>query len=248
MLLRQIRIVSNNYDDYNPFIVFIDATGAQSKPKVVRHLIEHGAKIGKYHFSFGDRSASMIRQFIFSMVESHIWPEVDKRISMDLSFKDAPTVLSKYYAYRGLVLSSCHCIALREWFPKIVVVPDTFATIPNQKIKYVRDEEVEFVDQKTGAKRTWKQKAIAKKEADIEINMFDGCGIAHPALMREVERRIGTSEQINSMVFRMPYFKGVFNEMDYVSFYEERGVTEITDIWGIKHSVTRDAEPMFIAC
>lgn len=114
MLLRQIRIVSNNYDDYNPFIVFIDATGAQSKPKVVHHLIEHGAKIGKYHFSFGDRSASMIRQFIFSMVESHIWPEVDKRISMDLSFKDAPTVLSKYYAYRGLVLSSCHCIALRE--------------------------------------------------------------------------------------------------------------------------------------
>lgn len=248
MLLRQIRIVSNNYDDYNPFIVFIDATGAQNKPKVVRHLIEHGAKIGKYHFSFGDRSASMIRQFIFSMVESHIWPEVNKRISMDLDFKDKPTVLSKYYAYRGLVLSSCHCIALREWFPKIIVVPDTFTTIPNQKIKYVRDEEVEFVDQKTGAKRTWKQKAIAKKETDIEINMFDGCGIAHPSLMREVEHRIGTTERINSMVFRMPYFKGVFNEMDYVSFYEERGVTEITDIWGIKHSVTRDAEPMFIAC
>ena len=78
--------------------------------------------------------------------------------------------------------------------------------------------------------------------------MFDGCGIAHPFLMREVEHRIGTTERINSMVFRMPYFKGVFNEMDYVSFYEERGVTEITDIWGIKHSVTRDAEPMFIAC
>ena len=36
--------------------------------------------------------------------------------------------------------------------------------------------------------------------------------------------------------------------MDYVSFYEERGVTEITDIWGIKHSVPRDAEPMFIDC
>ena len=50
------------------------------------------------------------------------------------------------------------------------------------------------------------------------------------------------------MVFRMPYFKGVFNEIDYVSFYEERGVTEICDIWGQKHSVTRDAEPMFIAC
>ena len=50
MLLRQIRIVSNNYDDYNPFIVFIDATGAQSKPKVVRHLIEHGAKLASITF------------------------------------------------------------------------------------------------------------------------------------------------------------------------------------------------------
>lgn len=248
MLLRQIRIISNNYEDYNPFVIFIDATGAQNKPKVVRHLLEHGAKIGKFHFSFGDRSASMIRQFIFSMVESHIWPELDKRISMELNFSKKETVLSKYYAYRGLVLSSCHCIPLREWFPKIIVVPDFFATIPNQKIKYVRDEEVKFIDRNSGEKRKWTQKAIAKKETNIEINMFDGCGLVHPSLMREIEQRIGTTEHINSMVFRMPYFKGVFNEMDYVSFYEERGITEIADVWGVKHSVTRDAEPMFIAC
>lgn len=248
MLLRQIRMISNNYDDYNPFIIFIDATGAQNKPDVVKHLIERGAKIGKYHFSFGDRSASMIRQSIFSMVESHVWPEVNRRTSMELDFSKNPTVLSKYYAYRGLMLSSCHCIPLDEWFPKIIVVPDTFLEIPNQKIKYVIDKEIDFVDKNTGQPRKWVQKDIAQKETSITINAFDGCGIVHPDLMREVERRIGTTERINSMVFRMPYFKGVFNEIDYVSFYEERGITEITDIWGVKHSVTRDAEPMFIAC
>lgn len=248
MLLRQIRLISNNTDDYNPFLIYIDAAGAQSKPDAVEHLIKKGAKIGKYSFKFGDRSASMVRQFIFSMVESHIWPELDRRVSMGLDFSKRPVVLSKFYSYRGLMLSSCHCIPLSEWFPKIIVVPDTFAIVPNQKINYVIDKELDFIDKKTGQPRKWVQKDIAQKVMDIEVNAFDGCGIAHPALMREIEHRIGTEERINSMVFRMPYFKGVFNEIDYVSFYEERGVTEICDIWGQKHSVTRDAEPMFIAC
>lgn len=54
MLLRQIRLVSHDDSDYNPFLVYIDATGAQNKPDVVKHLMQHGAKIGKRKFSFGE--------------------------------------------------------------------------------------------------------------------------------------------------------------------------------------------------
>lgn len=247
MLLRQIRLVSHDDSDYNPFLIYIDATGAQNKPDVVKHLMQHGAKIGKRKFSFGERSASMVRQCIFSMVESHIWPELNRRISMEVSFSENPVVLSKWMAYRGLMMSSCHCIPLNEWFPKIIVVPDHMLTIPDQKIKCLCDKKMEFVDKKTGKKREWVQKDIKEDTINYEINAFDGCGIAHPSLMRQIEKKLNTSEHISSMIFRMPYFKGVFNEMDYVSFYEERGVTEITDIWGVKHSVARDAEPMFIA-
>ena len=105
MLLCQIRLVSHDDSDYNPFLVYIDATGAQNKPDVVKHLMQHGAKIGKRKFSFGERSASMVRQCIFSMVESHIWPELDRRISMEVSFSEKPVVLSKWMAYRGLMMS-----------------------------------------------------------------------------------------------------------------------------------------------
>lgn len=40
--------------------------------------------------------------------------------------------------------------------------------------------------------------------------------------------------------------KGVTSEMDYVSFYAERGVTSISDIWGTRHGVTESDEPMII--
>ena len=250
MLLRQIRLVAHFDDDYNPYLVYIDATGGQNKPDAVEHLLMHGAKIGKFKFSFGERSASMVRQCIFSMVESHIWPELDKRISMELSFADnsgRDTVLSKWYAYRGLMMSSCHCIPLSEWFPKIIVVPDYMSVIPNQNIKCLCDKEMKFTDKKTGMKRKWIQKDIKEDTIDYNINTFDGCGVAHPALMRQIEKCLNTNEHIGSMIFRMPYFKGVFNEMNYVEFYKERGIKSIKDIWGVEHSVEEDAEPMFIA-
>ena len=93
----------------------------------------------------------------------------------------------KFYAYRGLMYSSCHCI--ENWYPTIVVVPDCFVTIPNQNIKYVYDRKIQFKDRKTGADREWVQKDIAETTRDIEINAFDGCGIAHPKIMQEIQRR-----------------------------------------------------------
>ena len=46
----------------------------------------------------------------------------------------------------------------------------------------------------------------------------------------------------------MPYFKGVLNQMDYETFFAERGVRFIKDIWGVEHDVSPGAEPKIIAC
>lgn len=243
MMFRQIRMISDNYDKFQKFVVFVDATGGQNKKDAIRHLVKSGFKLNGRTFIFSERSASMVRQGMFSFVEKHIEPELRRRIDMELDFSKTPTVLSKYYAYRGLMLSSCHC--LENWFPKFVVVDDFYRIVKDQNIKYVYDDIIEFTD-KAGNARQWKQKAVGSKKQDVEVNCFDGAGICHPKIMREFEQRIGTKEKMNSLILRAPYIKGCIHEIDYPTFYAERGITKITDIWGQEHSVTQDSEPLII--
>lgn len=143
----------------------------------------------------------MVRQGILSFVDRRLQKELDKRITMGVEIDK--TVISKYSSYRGLCYSSCHCI--EDWVPSIVVVPDCFLTIKDQHIKYVYDKQLHFKDKHTGEDREWTQKDIAETTRDIEINAFDGCGIAHPAIMEEIRRRIGCDKPITSAIIRMPW-------------------------------------------
>ena len=244
MLFRQIRLLTYESNEYNRFVVFVDCVGGQNKKAAMKRLIQHGFKIGKQEFVLSERSASMVRQGILSFVDRRLAHDLDVRITMGINIDT--TIISKYLAYRGLCFSSCHCI--ENWYPTIVVVPDCFVTIPNQNIKYVYDRKIQFKDRKTGADREWVQKDIAETTRDIEINAFDGCGIAHPKIMQEIQRRLGSETPVTSVVWRMPYFKGVLNQMDYETFFAERGVRFIKDIWGVEHDVSPGAEPKIIAC
>lgn len=242
MLFRQIRLMTYETDKYNRFVVFVNCVGGQNKKPAMKRLIQHGFKIGKQEFVLSERSASMVRQGILSFVDKRLAKELDKRITMGITFDKV--VISKYSAYRGLMYSSCHCI--EGWIPNIVVVPDCFLTIKDQHIKYVYDKKIDFKDRKTGKDREWVQKDIAETTRDIEINAFDGCGIAHPKIMEEIRRRIGSDTPITSAIIRIPYGKGVVHSVDYETFFAERSVRFITDIWGVQHDVSPGAEPLMI--
>ena len=232
MLFRQIRLITHTSDVYNPYVIFVDCKGAKSNEEALSDLVMNGFYVNGVHFVLSERSASMTRNFILSFVDESVQEELNKRITMDIQIDK--TVLSKYYAYRGLMFSSCHC--LEDWFPKIIVVPDYFATIPDQKIKYVKDETTTIVG-KDGNEFEWTQKAIDETVRDIEINVFDGCGIHHPTITKYVRERLGSSTKPTSILWRLPYIKGVTHEVNYSEFYHERGISEITDLWGMKHSV-----------
>lgn len=88
------------------------------------------------------------------------------------------------------MFSSCHC--LEGYLPKMIVVKDFKTVIKNQNIKYVYDEKLSFVD-KEGRDREWVQKGIKQGVKDIKINAFDGCGICHPDIAKEISDIIGTS-------------------------------------------------------
>lgn len=138
MLFRQIRMITYESDKYNRFVIFVNCAGGQNKKKQMRKLIHNGFKFGNQDFVLSERSASMVRQGILSFVDKRLSNELDKRITMGIDIDK--TVLSKYYAYRGLMYSSCHCI--EDWIPNIVVVPDCFLTIKDQNIKYVYDKHL----------------------------------------------------------------------------------------------------------
>lgn len=235
-LLRQIRLITNDDGKFNPYIVFVNIDKKDND--IISKIVIDGFYIWDTHFVLSERSASMTRMGILSFVDAEIEPELNRRVTMDISLDK--TVISKWYAYRGLMLSACH--NLEGFFPKVIVVPDLFRTIPNQHIKYAFDESTEFVD-KDGNKREWTQKNITSGYTDVEINAFDGCGLIHPDLCREIEDIVGSKTSMTSMTIRAPFIKGVVHQMDYPSFFAERGIEKIKDYWGVEHNAS---EPMII--
>lgn len=232
MLFRQIRLI-NNSDSVEGYVFFVDCTGAQSKLDDFVNMMREGIVINSNHFTMSERSASMTRQGILSFLRDDIYDQIDEIISLGVKLNE--TVLSKYMAYRGLMFSSCHC--LEGWFPKIIVVPDYYTTIKDQNIKYVVDDIIEYVDKNIGENKQWKQKGIRTGNRDIEINAFDGCGIHHPAITKQVKELLGAKSDPTSLQLRLPYCKGVTHEFDYTTFFKIRDVKTIKDVWGIEHSV-----------
>lgn len=233
MLFRQIRLITHRDDHYNPFVIFVDAVGWKTRQKELRHMIHNGIYVNGNKFVVSERSASMSRNSILSFVDFGVYPELDKRISMDI--KIDKTVLSKYVAYRGLMFSSCH--NLEDYLPKIVVVKDYEHIIKNQTIKYLKDEVIHFVDKK-GEQRDWRQKGVDVAVKDLTVNAFDGCGIHHPKITEQVMERLHAETKPTSILWRAPYIKGVTHEMDYVTFFKERGVDYFQDVWGRWHDAS----------
>ena len=244
MLFRQIRLITGDCGKRNDYIIFVNCKTGKSHADEMNRLICEGFYVGSRHYVICERSASMTRTSILSFVDETINAELTERVTMGIHLKS--TVLSKWYAYRGLMLSSCHC--LEDWYPRIIIVPDYEKTIQNQKIKYVYDKEVELVNHDTGEPFTWKQKDIATGTRDIDINVFDGCGIHHPDITDAVRGMLDSKTDPTTILWRAPFIKGVTHEMDYTTFFAERGVTEITDVWGMKHDVSPTAPPAIIMC
>ena len=69
-------------------------------------------------------------------------------------------VISKYEAQRGLVFSSCALI--HNYMPHIVIIGEYEKTLQNQLIKYVVEEEKEYIDKETGQKKTYIAKEVTE--------------------------------------------------------------------------------------
>lgn len=235
LLFRHIRHITGHTRKFNPFVIFVDTKGVSNYADAIQHVVTDGILVDGRRYLFSERSASMTRCGIFSFVDADIFDELSERIT--LGWHPDKIVLSKYYAYRGLAFSSC--FPLEEWahnLPKMIVVPDCFVLVKDQHIKYLYDKTT-MLTNKDGVQFPWTQKDIAEKITDIEINAFDGVGLIHPDLAKEVERMIGSDSPVTSFICRSCFIKGCLHAIDYTSFMHSRGVDYIEDIWHHYHSV-----------
>lgn len=239
MLFRQIRRITGDTDKYNQYVVFVDCKGMTNQPEVVEEIVKRGFSINGQEFVLSERSASMTRNAILSFIDVNIADDIDEIVSLGYEIKK--TVIPKYMAYRGLMFSSCHCI--EDWKPKIIIVDDCDVTLPNQHIKYLADDPVEYEDKETGEKKTFINKKVVEGYKDLSITFNDGCGIIHPKLAEYLTEYLHAKYPITSFIMRCPYLKGWVVNIDYTEFYKERGVDFIQDIWGRWHDVN---EPMII--
>ena len=230
--LRQIRMITGVSSKYNPYIIFVDINYHKDIAVILSKLTLEGIRIRGRRFVLGERSASMVRQGVLSMVDASIADELEERVTMGLDIKK--TVLSKWYAYRGLALSSAHCV--EDYVPKMIVVPDYKTIIPNQRIKHLVDKVTKYTNAE-GKEFEFTQKDIAIGTFDYKLDAFDGVGLMHKNVARRIEEITHSTTPITSCIYRQPFIKGCLHVIDYETFYEERGIEYITDVWGEKHSV-----------
>ena len=233
MLFRQVRLITNKFNKFNKYIIFVDCTGWKSKEKELRHILRNGFYVNGTLFISTEKSASMSRNSVIGFVDSSIEKELNKKITMDMKIEK--TVLAKLLAYRGLFFSGCFCLV--DWYPKIVIIDDYSVSIPNQHIKYLIDIEKEY-ENKEGKICIWKEKGLKEDKCKVKINPWDGSGIHSPEITKYIKEQIQPEENPTSILWRFPYGKGMTHEVDFKSWFRnETDKTTITDVFGVTHNI-----------
>ena len=188
---------------------------------------------GEKYIRFG-KSASQAKQGVTVFIRQKYYDEMLERSQLGIKVKKC--VISKYEAYRNLILSACEFAEME--LPNIVIVDDFAKTIPNQYIRYVEKEDVEYIDKKTKEKKIYKGKKVVKESyKDIEIEPFDGMGIHTKEIGEKWAKAINLKYIPISYQVRIPFMKGMSTQAPIKEIYKEWGITEITDMFGYKHKV-----------
>lgn len=243
LLFRQIRLITNDFDRFNKYIIFVECHGIKQNNSTeradkLREILKNGFYVNQRKFVISESSGSMTRNAILSFVDHKIKDKLDEVIKMG-NYVDQ-VVVSKYRAYRGLMLSSC--LIMERNIPKIIVVPERDNIIPDVKIRYLADEQTKFLND-ADEEVVYNRKVIKDGVRDIKENCFDGFGIMHPSVADRIAKEFNLGSDFNSCILRLPYIKGCVHKVDYTAFFIEHGIEFIKDIWGVEHSVY---EPMII--
>lgn len=216
----------------------------------IKKLIERGFTI-KYlgkevNMLPFDKSGNMSRKCRLSFINADRLEAMNTRLNIDIDFSEQRLNLSKYYAYRGLYLSTARRINPE----KLKITPETLVIIDDNHNKdyysYRKDvpvEQGEFESEEDMSKLSFKTQNI--KREDITVP-FDGQGVISPDYAKTIKDTLKNND-INSFQIRLPFAKGMLHNVDFHAFLADvyRANTGNTsslddDADGVKNATIKD--------
>lgn len=159
-----------------------------------------------------DKSGNMSRKSMISFIDRDLREEVDRRLQLDLDFSKIALIPSKYFAYRGLYLST----GLR--------IEDEKLTLDETSIIVVRDKKVKSEPASFYRSALFGNQEKKPDESQTLI-AFDGEGLICPAyawlVNKSMDEQLGSTKRAaaHSFQIRMPFTKGMLHEVDFSRFF-----------------------------
>ena len=218
--------------------------------KDAQDLIEHGFDLyfpdsdKAVHMSAFDKSGNMTRHSRISFIDETLYDELNLRLNLGIDFfgNKIKIAESKYYAYRGLYLSSSKRIDSE----KLLLTPETFVVVQDERIasgkredkpatgyKYQRNVPLLTAERTTDSDGTIDYQFLKPKTEEFFYvdTPFDGSGFITPAYAHYVNASLRTSDA-TSFQIRLPFIKGMLHEVDVHAFLNEyNSDTESSTNW-----------------
>ena len=168
-----------------------------------------------------DKSSNMARSSIISFIDKDLKNELDKRLLLDMDFTNFDIIPSKYYAYRGLYLSTGYRIEQNE-IDGVQLNHETVIVI-SDKTNMIKDK---IFTAKNISSTKQPNYEFFEKLDDNYLNLFDGEGLICPQYAKIINKQLKSiynfKNDSHSFQIRMPFTKGMLHEVDFNRFFSEQ--------------------------
>jgi hypothetical protein len=179
-----------------------------------------------------DKSGNMSRKSRISFIDATYFDALNERLNLGMDFSKIEVLESKYYAYRGLYLSSAERIKHKRF----EITPETLIVLQDERkspknsnkpitgynyekgVKYVTAKENKEAPNDRG--KVWEFEEEQEKELLYVDTPFDGVGFVSPEYAELMNESLGT-EGANSFQIRLPFIKGMLHCVDVHGFLDE---------------------------
>ena len=185
-----------------------------------------------------DKSNSMSRDNRMTFVKADLIEDINKRLLLDIDFYSMGSIdLSKFYAYKGLYLSSS------------VRIDPFVLNLNSEKLVVIKDSSLETnysvtVQSGIEEENTWLLSAPEAKPYTID-KLFDGEGLVSKAFYTIINNELkDPNGKATSFQIRMPFIKGMLHYVDFHRFLNDYSLSTygkfiIKDAFGIERDLMK---------
>ena len=233
--------------DFDNIFMFFDESASdsvkgyrESLQESAKDIIENGFDIyaeesdTPVHMVAFDKSGNMSRKSRISFIDENYYDALNERLNLGMDFSGIEIQESKYYAYRGLYLSSSKRIEHEDFdiTPETLVIIQDERKDPKNSDKSITGynyEKTTYISAKENLNnvgnngKVWDIDDQGEKKVLYVDKPFDGVGFIAPSYGKLVNAALGT-EGATSFQIRLPFVKGMLHQVDVHGFLDEYNI------------------------